>query len=85
MGVEVLVIGPADDAGLAMGAPSTVGQEELGKMNMNRSYKNNNHLVQIKYLLILEYHTANGTPPFSQLQLAISIHRVARSDLSVHK
>lgn len=29
VGVEVLIVGLADDAGLAMGAPSGVGQEEL--------------------------------------------------------
>lgn len=32
-GVEVMVVGLADDAGLAMGAASAVGQDELGKRN----------------------------------------------------
>lgn len=32
VGVEVLVVGLADDAGLAMGAASAVGQDELGKI-----------------------------------------------------
>lgn len=32
-GVEVMVVGLADDAGLAVGAAAAVGQDELGKRN----------------------------------------------------
>ena len=41
VGVEVLIVGLADDAGLAMGAPSGVGQDELERINIKT---NNFHL-----------------------------------------
>lgn len=34
VGVKVFIVGPANDSGLAMGAPSGVGQDELEKMNI---------------------------------------------------
>lgn len=34
-GVEVMVVGLADDAGLAMGAATAVGQDELGEEKLN--------------------------------------------------
>lgn len=74
-GVKVMVVGLADDAGLAVGATSAVGQDELQR-------RRNKHIIQaiwsckfdVKKTITKQFFKVFGPPPYAFVIYSIMSH-----------